>query len=184
MLVLALYWPMRGLQSGDEVLHWLHQTTLFCSSFYGIGVIILRFPDPPMTPLTLMGTDRHWPGEPGGGRQTSVSITGQYSVLFRLLQNYECKWGILDSREGGRTQIGCDAPFWVDWINNWWLHIYSHWVIRALSSFCDKSWLFESNIKLNGDLLVSKLRPDLVVILTVISFIPLSQILMHIQVSS
>ena len=126
----------------------------------------------------------YWPGEPGGGRQTSGSITGQYSVLFRLLQNYECKWGILDSREGGRTQIGCDAPFWVDWINNWWLHIYSHGVIRTLSSFCDKSWLFESNIKLNGDLLVSKLRPDLVVILTVISFIPLSQILMHIQVSS
>ena len=107
-------------------LHWLHRTTLFCSSFYGIWVIILWFPDP--------GVHCWARGQVGA---VSLDNRGQYSALLGILRNYEWGYWIL---EGG-TQIGCDAPSWPDWINNWWLHICSHWVTRMLSSFCDKSWL-------------------------------------------
>ena len=130
----------------------------FAQVFMGLELSFCDSLIPPIASLTLIWA--RW--------GTSVSITGP---VFRLSQNYEWKWGILDSRE-------CTAAFWLDWINNWWLNICSHVIIILW-----QSWPFES-IKLNGDLLVFKLRPDPVVTLTVISFIPRSQILMHIQVFS
>ena len=126
MLRLVLYWPMRGPQSGDEV------SALTAPN----NIVLLKFLWDRsyhfVIPWSLVCT-----AGPGARWGPSVSITGQYSALSGLLQNYEWGYWIL---EGG-TQIGCDAPSWPDWINNWWLHICSHWVARMLSSFCDKSWL-------------------------------------------
>ena len=152
------YWPGTDQWAVMRFLHRLHGTTLFCSSFYGIGVIILWFPH---SPNSFADPDMSQVGD--------VSIDNWSSI--QIITELWMEMGDIGLRE-------CTAAFWLDWINNWWLNICSHVIIILW-----QSWPFES-IKLNGDLLVFKLRPDPVVTLTVISFIPRSQILMHIQVFS